>query len=144
MTFESRSEGVGLGDALCRGDTQRKGPERAGVLKEQPGGRGGQSRVRERQNQGCWAQGFACALSGMGAQRPPCHTHTASQTHTHTATATQTQLSITTQPEGKSRPHTITHIQTQLHHTQTQLIHSRTGSHGLENISLKHHCIRPH
>lgn len=70
---------------------------------------------RGRENLGCWAQGFACALSGMESQRPPCHTHTASQTHTHVATATQTQLSITTQPEGKSQPHTITHTQTQLH-----------------------------
>ena len=69
---------------LSRGNNnQCKGPEHAGMFREQPGSHGGWSRASEGESQGRWSQGwgrgFGCALSGMRAQRPPCHSHTESQ-----------------------------------------------------------------
>ena len=92
MTFEPRSEGVGVGDALRRGDTQRRGPERAGALNEQPERHGGQSREREGES-GLLGTGLCLCSEWDGIPKSSLpHSHGVPDTHTHGHSYTDTTV----------------------------------------------------
>lgn len=138
MTFEPRSEGVGVGDALRRGDTQRRGPERASALNEQPERHGGQSREREGES-GLLGTGLCLCSEWDGIPKSSLpHSHGVPDTHTHGHSYTDT----TVHHHSARGQITATHNHP---HTDTAAPkHSHTGWHSLENSGRKHHCIRPH